>query len=304
MTDTCFGLRKLFVQLARPPWILAFLLVCLLQTGCAALFLQTDAFPEKLAGGCSTEEACQRLVGEAESRVVRCQPNTIGYIRCADAEADANQARRLLQWIVNLERREAAAKETALHERLARLRAIRDAAEARDASRRKGAEKQAKLAAEEEEAEHAWGALDAKECALEGDSEACLRLRTFTAKYPASRRAPEASAALAQGEPLLREIQRLVAQKMAAEVEQRERARPHAEKQNVAEEEGRARARQVAEQQRVARARPTGGASTPPTLESGPRSLRCCDGTSSPTCLCGRSRRGCCSHHGGVCGCE
>ncbi|MCA9619745.1 MAG: hypothetical protein KC731_12050 [Myxococcales bacterium] len=33
--------------------------------------------------------------------------------------------------------------------------------------------------------------------------------------------------------------------------------------------------------------------------------LLCRDGTVSPTCLCSRtSRRGCCSHHGGVAGCE
>lgn len=31
--------------------------------------------------------------------------------------------------------------------------------------------------------------------------------------------------------------------------------------------------------------------------------LRCCDGTASPSCVCGGSHRGCCSHHGGVCGC-
>lgn len=30
----------------------------------------------------------------------------------------------------------------------------------------------------------------------------------------------------------------------------------------------------------------------------------CRDGTLSPTCRCGRSLRGCCSHHGGVAGCE
>lgn len=30
--------------------------------------------------------------------------------------------------------------------------------------------------------------------------------------------------------------------------------------------------------------------------------LCCCDGSFSPTCRRGRSRRGCCSHHGGVCG--
>lgn len=35
------------------------------------------------------------------------------------------------------------------------------------------------------------------------------------------------------------------------------------------------------------------------------RMIMCCDGTTSPTCRCGRSsRRGCCSWHDGVCGCE
>lgn len=33
--------------------------------------------------------------------------------------------------------------------------------------------------------------------------------------------------------------------------------------------------------------------------------LRCCDGSNSPSCTCGRAnRRGCCSHHGGICGCS
>lgn len=32
------------------------------------------------------------------------------------------------------------------------------------------------------------------------------------------------------------------------------------------------------------------------------RPLLCCDNTRSPTCRCGGSTRGCCSHHGGVCG--
>ena len=38
--------------------------------------------------------------------------------------------------------------------------------------------------------------------------------------------------------------------------------------------------------------------------ESANRSLKCCDGSLSPTCSCSGSHRGCCSHHGGVCGCE
>lgn len=32
--------------------------------------------------------------------------------------------------------------------------------------------------------------------------------------------------------------------------------------------------------------------------------LMCNDGSESPTCSCGGPRRGCCSHHGGVSGCE
>ena len=31
--------------------------------------------------------------------------------------------------------------------------------------------------------------------------------------------------------------------------------------------------------------------------------LQCVDGTRSPSCICGGSERGCCSHHGGVAGC-
>lgn len=34
------------------------------------------------------------------------------------------------------------------------------------------------------------------------------------------------------------------------------------------------------------------------------KKLKCCDGTLSPSCVCGGPKRGCCSHHGGVCGCE
>jgi hypothetical protein len=34
------------------------------------------------------------------------------------------------------------------------------------------------------------------------------------------------------------------------------------------------------------------------------RGLRCCDGDLSPSCFCHGPHRGCCSHHGGICGCE
>lgn len=50
------------------------------------------------------------------------------------------------------------------------------------------------------------------------------------------------------------------------------------------------------------KARPTPVQATPPPPRGGTRA-RCCDGTLSPTCGCGGGR-GCCSRHGGVCGCD
>jgi hypothetical protein len=34
------------------------------------------------------------------------------------------------------------------------------------------------------------------------------------------------------------------------------------------------------------------------------RSIVCADGEYSPTCMCNGNHRGCCSHHGGIAGCE
>ncbi len=41
----------------------------------------------------------------------------------------------------------------------------------------------------------------------------------------------------------------------------------------------------------------------PPPPPPGSGYLRCCDGTRSPTCTNCADKRGCCSNHGGVCGC-
>src|SRR5690606_9864600 len=68
----------------------------LISAGCAAAFGQTDGFPRKLEVGCGDEPSCQQLVTEANARVSRCQPNTVGYIRCDDARADLQIAQGLL----------------------------------------------------------------------------------------------------------------------------------------------------------------------------------------------------------------
>jgi len=48
--------------------------------------------------------------------------------------------------------------------------------------------------------------------------------------------------------------------------------------------------------------RPAATPAAPQTSGSG--MLKCCDGSLSPSCTCGGRRRGCCSHHGGICSCD
>lgn len=50
-------------------------------------------------------------------------------------------------------------------------------------------------------------------------------------------------------------------------------------------------------------ARPSGISSTKTAQAVASGYYRCCDGTTSTSCRCGGSKRGCCSRHGGVCGC-
>jgi hypothetical protein len=73
----------------------ASVVVCISLLGCASVFLQTDDFPDKLKLGCASLESCEALESEAAARVARCKENTIGYIRCDDANADLGVASRL-----------------------------------------------------------------------------------------------------------------------------------------------------------------------------------------------------------------
>jgi hypothetical protein len=78
------------------------------------------------------------------------------------------------------------------------------------------------------------------------------------------------------------------------------RARAAAEEKRRLATEERAARRREAEEERAARRR-----EAEERREAwSSRGLRCCDGTLSPSCSCGGSHQGCCSHHRGVCGCE
>jgi hypothetical protein len=64
--------------------------------GCAGA-MQDDGFRARVARGCDSVEHCERLAADAEIRAQTCRPNTIGYVRCSDAQTDIINARVLLQ---------------------------------------------------------------------------------------------------------------------------------------------------------------------------------------------------------------
>lgn len=117
----------------------------------------------------------------------------------------------------------------------------------------------------------AWLVLDADGCAVRGDPRACGAIERFITEHPESSHVREAAEKLRLGRAAIAETERKVAEEAAAEAE---------------------RARKTRGPEREAPATPSG--------ESG--RVCCCDGTVSPTCT--TVKRGCCSHHGGVCACE
>ncbi|XYH95688.1 hypothetical protein ACMHYB_49120 [Sorangium sp. So ce1128] len=186
---------------------------------------------------------------------------------CEEAEADLRASRSLVA--PYRQRREA---------RQAQIAAQRQALEAAEAERRRAELEAAEEARRQEEAAHAASLeLAAAElaCAQQGDAVACdALLRYLAGADPMDVRAAEVRASHEKG-------QRLIAERGAARAAG-ERSREAAETRTSARPGGRSGAlsgRRPAPEGRVC----------------------CCDGTLSPTCT--YVKRGCCSHHGGVCAC-
>ncbi|WP_437286110.1 hypothetical protein [Sorangium sp. So ce406] len=128
------------------------------------------------------------------------------------------------------------------------------------------------------------------------EAEADLRAsRALVARHRQQREARQAQIAAQQqdGEAAEREA----AEREAAEREAAEREAAEREAARVAEEQ---RARKAVETPVSAQPGGRSGAQEPPRPASEGR-VCCCDGTLSPTCT--HVKRGCCSHHGGVCAC-
>ncbi|WP_050433550.1 hypothetical protein [Chondromyces crocatus] len=250
-------------------WILAS--VCF-AAGCASSTPHHgDGFRQRLVQGCGDAVTCEQLLVIAESRAAACAAQGGEEARCQALAEDVVLARLMLARAADTERH---AQERRLQ--IAReqdvAQALRD--QATEARRRQeqqglGVTEQDREAAEEAAREEAaWQALDLPACVGGADGIACGQIERFVREHPQSRHLEAGLQALQRGRDAMR-------------------ARAHREPPG--EEEP---------------AEAPGGRGGRPT-SPGPASagvVCCCDGTISPTCK--QVKRGCCSHHGGVCACE
>lgn len=245
----------------------------LISAGCAAAFGQTDGFPRKLEVGCGDEPSCQQLVTEANARVSRCQPNTVGYIRCDDARADLQIAQGLLheareRRLAHEERQREEAARAQLAEEVKRQEQQMAEQRRREQleARRQIAEAAEQTRAEMERLEQAeaiWQSIDVKKCSEQGHTPTCAALAEYVRVFPEASHVAEARVALASG----REV---------------------------------AIRRDERSEHTTATRRPK---STPSLPAPKPKRARCCNGTIDTTCGC-EGGAGCCFQKGGVCGCE
>lgn len=229
---------------------------------------QDDGFRTKLANGCETAAQCQRLVDEAFERKSRCSKPNFDAPPCDVASADLAAADRL--------RQQRAEYDGEFRAQQQRQEAEAAAERQRQYELKKAAERQ-QLAEQEEKRRTAAVAaatareLEDEEKAAAADAAEAERLKLLGR----TGRERELRACYKNAGGLCRELlSRLLA---------------------VASNESEKRALVALDQQLASR---------PDVLESsGTGGLRCCDGSAS-SCSCGGSHRGCCAHHGGVCGCN
>lgn len=258
--------------------------------GCSVVFLQTDGFPKKLDAGCKTYEQCDALVLEAKNRHDGCQPNTVGKLRCEDTRADLRRAEALLEPF----KRQRAEEEQARQAEQQRAESEQWRKDQEDARER---EHEQRLRREREREEQQQARADAEEQRERELAEAeVAREVAYLQKLSAAQRLTRLRDCHRDGvgpDPCQTVSERLIAA-----------AADEAESKALLDEHE--RLRHVAHLPKPApRARGSGSSGASGSSESsGPKALQCCDGTLSPSCVCGGSRRGCCSHHGGVCGCE
>jgi hypothetical protein len=269
------------------------LAVAFVTFGCGrGVFLQNDGFSERLPGECSERWECTALLEEARRREATCEPNTVGRVRCDEARADLNAVERMKQ---RFDEREAEKERVAAERQL--KQAELEEAERASAEEEALREEQAMLVLEQRRVEET-----AREARL-----GFYRPMTLDLRRQRLVRCHQDGTEVRQDLGVSRDCDTLLVDLLAV-------AQSDEEKQLLvrANEEAIEAVRKAkdAEQQReeASRNAPSRGTSSA-SYSSGSSSggsgrLLCCDGSLSPSCTCGGSRRGCCSHHGGVCGCD
>lgn len=250
---------------------------CAWLLGCASVFLQTDDFPDKLKQGCTSLQACERLETEAKSRVARCKDNTIGYIRCSDASADLTVASGYAnEWRERIAKddQERGERRT-LEENAKREEAQELADQQREDQEKKQRDEQASQLKDRDDAQaaaiHAQHLRDVEYLRLLGSSGREQKVRGCVRDNGRG-----------QCTDLVMQIS-----------------------EAIGDEKETARLAQINETPIPPPPPPT----VPVAPSRGNRDdssgtmAQCCDGTASPSCAC-PGHRGCCSHHGGVCGCN
>jgi hypothetical protein len=290
------------------------LLLVLALPACATLALQEDGFHDKIPQGCASDEACQELQVEAEARVTKCKDNTVGYVRCDDARADLLVVRRKNeQWQT---------KRRAAQQREAEAEAQRkqEEREAEAARRREEKEKQEQAKAGEQARRAAFASWQDEQVArctrtwsgagcegppdgTSGDDKAACDKRC--------RAAADDAAIAAFDQAFTSCVQKVVetngkGQASCDATISLAVTDPHPDVKARCDEQC---AKRGQEQLQEARTNPppkpvaggrSGRGGQQPAESDGDQHVMCCDGTRSPTCV--TRHRGCCSHHGGVCG--
>lgn len=265
--------------------------------GCSTVFVQDDGFRRKLDVGCNSYGSCNALVAEGQARTRDCRDNEVGRVRCDEAEVDVERAHVLLEPYA---RAEQARRSREAQERAERERQDREAAYAHQEQLRKQkrqAEIAAATAAERDRRLRPYRSMtpEAREAYLRRCYRDGFERREDLEQYyrPCDVLLNELLEAAASEE----EREALMASSEAAKIEEAQAAQEVA--QEAAKQEAAAAKREAAARQQ----RSSQPASTSGSHSSSSGALRCCDGSISPSCTCAGSRRGCCSHHGGVCGC-
>lgn len=234
--------------------------------------MQTDDFPDKLKKGCNSLDSCERLETEAKARVERCQENTIGYIRCSDARADLTVASGYAtSWRETRELDEQARREREQKKEQDRLRADQ---EKREEAQQAGLFEAKRIQEENRLKRERIEAAEVKD-AHERD------LQYLKLLGPAGREQRVRTCVRDNGPGNCADLVMLIGEAIGDEKETAKLARISETPQQT---------------------RTSAHSSGDSEESSGGSMARCCDGTQSPSCAC-PGHQGCCSHHGGVCGC-